>query len=463
MLKKIPPLLILLFFLIFLCNFFVLRAPVSSLPRDTETVLSSFSFDIPVVTNSKSTLLINLDVDAVVCAKNIDERLPIASLTKIMTAIIVLESVSDISKEKVYVKPELMRSLDGTGSSLSGIKAGENVTVEMLLHGLLITSGNDAALVLADYVGKGNVDSFVAAMNKKATELGCTDTHFTNPHGLDEDQHYSTAKDIATITKYAMKNFPVFEKITSMSTSTILGEKRYPLVTTNSMIDRARGGKYYYKYAKGIKTGYSSLAGKCLVSTAFNGQHSYMCVILGAFSDNSNENPAMDETKNLYQWAFENLDIKSVTNTGSPLGEVKLKLAWGKKKLGLCAVKDCRIVLPKDVMSSSLNCKIDVPDAVNAPVSSGQVLGKATLSYANFPVAVVGLTSAEDIKMSNILFALHVVTSFFYSIWFKLAMIFLLMFVIFLSFCRIRFGPRKKNVKQKKYSLGGNRGRRFKV
>ena len=159
----------------------------------------------------------------------------------------------------------------------------------------------------------------------------------------------------------------------------------------------------------------------------------------------------MIESRKLYQWAFDNLEIKSIANADSSLGETSLRLAWGKKKLSLHPVRDCRVMLPKDVLPSSLNCKLDVPDKINAPVTNDQILGKATLSYANCPVAVVGLTSGEDIKCSNILYVMYVLTSFFESVWFKLALVFFFILLIMM----VNFF-----VKKGRFRSTGRRGRR---
>ena len=307
MLKKFSLFLLLTSLVVFLFNFFFFDFSSLSADKSFSDGEKIMALDIPINVASKSVLLVNLDTDSVIFEKNTEEKLPIASLTKIITALVVLDKVKDL-ETKVSVKKEVVNSLYGTESSLSGIKIGEELSVLQLLHCLLIPSGNDAALVLSDYVGEGSIEKFVEMMNEKVAQLGCKNTHFMNPHGLDEEGHFSTAKDLATIAKYAMGN-SLFMEISSTSTSKILGEGRYPLVTTNSMIDRARGGKYFYKYAKGIKTGYSSKAGRCLVSMASNEKYSYLCVALGGFGE-KDENVAMIDSKNLYQWAFDNLQLR---------------------------------------------------------------------------------------------------------------------------------------------------------
>ena len=201
---------------------------------------SAAEFEIDFEPISKSLYLENLDTDTVVYTKAADEKRYPASTTKIMTYIITAEHVSDIQHTNVTIKSSTLHMLDGTGSSMAGLKAKETLSVYQLLHCLMIPSGNDAALVLADFIGEGDINKFVDMMNEKAKELGCENTHFANPHGLHDEKHYTTARDMAKIAKYAMK-LPYFMEICNTATSDCIGEDRY-LVTTNSMIDPVRGG-----------------------------------------------------------------------------------------------------------------------------------------------------------------------------------------------------------------------------
>ena len=425
----------------------------------TTLVLSSFftrSFTLNAMGQNigfdpkcSSLSLVSLDTGTTVYEKNANERLPMASLTKIMTAIITIEHMEKLPEREnteIKVKNEILRSLEGTGSSMSGLKAGEDRTVLQLLHCLLITSGNDAALILADFIGEGSVAKFVEMMNHKAKELGCNDTNFTNPHGLDSDNHYTTARDLVIMQKYAT-SLPFYTEITSTVTSKILGDKKPILVTSNFMIDKNRGGKYYYKYAKSGKTGSDSKAGKCLVSVLNNGKYSYLCVALGGFSDNSSDNLAMLETKALGEWAFNNLEMKKIASKDAPLGEIKVNLSWNKKRLLLSTNKDYSVMLPKDVLVSSIDCKLDIPKFINAPVSKGQKIGTATFSYANTVVATVDLLSGEDIKRSNILFTMYLLKSIFTSFWFKLLfgiLLILLVFYIMMFIKRNKYRKRRR-------------------
>ena len=396
-------------------------------------------------------LLHNLDSNCDIYSRNKTEKVYPASLTKIMNYIIVVENVQDLENTRVEIKKEIIDNLLGTGSSMSNLKAGESYSINQLLHCMMIKSGNDAALTLADYVGHGDIGNFVNMMNKKAEQLGCSNTHFVNPHGLYDENHYTTAEDLLKITKHAM-TLPNFVEITSKVTSDILGPGKYPLVTTNSMIDPVRGGKYYYKYAKGIKTGYESQAGRCLVSTAINNGYTYICIALGGFSEK--ENQAMLDSKNLYQWAFNNLSLKPIIDKNKPIGEVKLKFAWKKDSLQLLPAGDYSVMLPKSVLASSIDIKLNVPDEVNATVTVGQKIGTADLFYANNKVATIDVVSGENVNRNYFVFILYLLKVIFGSIWFKIAFFIFLGLVVFYIFSFFRYNKikrKRKTRKRKKY------------
>lgn len=407
----------------------------------TNIETNSANFNINFEPACESVLLINLDTDTTIYSKNAQKTMFPASLTKIMTFIVTVENTQDIMNTNVTVKKSLLNKLLGTGSSLSGIKANEILSVYQLLHCLMIRSGNDAALVLADLVGEGNIDKFVELMNKKAAEIGCTCTNFVNPHGLHDENHYTTAEDMAKITKYAM-NLPHFVEISSQVTSYILGRDRYPLVTTNSLTDPVRGGKYYCKFAKGIKTGSDTLSGKCLVSSASHNGYSYLCVAMGGFS--TEQNDAMLDAKALYEWAFKNLELKQVMKKEMPLGETKLKLAWRKDSVQFFPAKDCSVILPKGVAASSVNVKINKIDSVKAPIVPGQALGSATLSYANSDLASIDLVAADNIGRNNILYAIDLVKNVTKSILFKITIVTLLILAIFYTTYMLKINKNKR-------------------
>lgn len=408
------------------------------------------TFNIDFNTTTESITLINLDTDTPVYQKNPDVKRSPASITKIMTYIVVSEHVPDLEGTTVTVTNEILEILSGTGSSISGLAAGETLSVYQLLHCLMIPSGNDAALVLADYVGNHDVMAFVEMMNEKALELGCNNTHFMNPHGLYDPEHYTTANDMAKITTYAMK-LPHFSEITNETVSYILGDD-WPLVTTNSLIDPINGGSYYYKYAKGIKTGHLDEAGYCLVSTAVRGGYTYLCVAMGAPSIDIKTNGAMVDSKSLYIWAFDNLEIKTVISSEQPVREVDLEYAWNKDSILLVPAKDFSTVLPVNVEISSIDISTDVPESIKAPVEAGEKVGTATLSYANQPLATIDLVASESVERSQFLYSLSVFKNIVTSKWFIISVVIVVvLLVIYLILTMIYNNRGKKKRKVENY------------
>ncbi len=412
-------------------------------------------FDIDFETHCTALYLENIDTESVVYQKNENERRYPASTTKIMTYIITCENVADINKTNVKVKSSILHMLDGTGSSMAGLKEGETLTVYQLLNCMMIPSGNDAALVLADYIGKGDINKFVEMMNAKARELGCENTHFANPHGLNDPNHYTTVSDMAKIAKYAM-TLPEFVNITDTVTSDIIGDDRY-LVTTNSMIDPVRGGDLYYPYAKGIKTGSTGNdSGYCLVSTASKGGYTYLCVAYGApYEDEEGENyenGAMLDSISLYDWAFDNLSIKTVIDKNDLVKEIGLDFAWNKDTIQLSPSNSFSTILPDDVKIGSLERSYSLPERIDAPVKEGDVIGTVTLSYEDQPICTVDLIATENIDRSELLTALDGIKNVITSKWFLLA-VGIIAFLIMIYIIVVLVYKRKKSSQRpvKKY------------
>ena len=422
------------------------------------------SFSIGFDTSCAAIELVNLDTGTVVYQKNADERREPASLTKIMTYVVVSDQVKDLQGTNVTVSKDVVNRLLGTGSSMSNIRTGDVLTVYQLLNCMMVPSGNDAALVLADYAGGGSVDKFVELMNEKAKALGCTGTHFANPHGLHNDEHYTTASDLVKITRYAL-SLPYFMQVCSQTRYTYkpvggpdAGKQMPTLSTTNLLIDKnARGGEYYYQYAKGVKTGHTDEAGYCLVSTASADGYSYLCVALGAPSVDANgkeikKRGEMVDSANLYRWALTKLELKKVVGTDQSLGEVKLNYAWQKDSLLLTAEKSYSAILPKDVSESSIIINKTIPDHVDAPVKKGQVIGKATLKYADQTLATINLVASESVERSELLHMTDVIKSIFTSFWFLgIAALIILLVVVYIILTLV-YNRKKKNMRKvKKY------------
>ncbi len=372
---------------------------------------ASALYNSQVETETEIFYIASLDTGTVLFEKNSLKQTSPASLTKIVTAIVALENCEDLSTV-VTVKEESIRMLDGTGSSLAGIKVGEQITMQSLLYCLLISSANEAATIIADYIGGGDVSKFVGMMNDVAKRLGCTNTQFMNPHGLDEDGHYSCAQDMAKLTIHAM-TFPVFNEITSTSAyelpATNLQDAR-TIRSTNFMMSSGYK-EYYLPEAKGVKTGSTTKAGKCIVTTATKDGYSYIAVAMKApfydyDKDGVNENFAFMDTKKMLNWIFDNIKLKVVTDPSKIITVVDVKYAWNIDHVRLVPAEDCVALVPDTVNSDSVlvePVKDSLPAFVEAPIKKGDEVCEAVVSYAGEEIARIKLVAAEDIKSSIIL------------------------------------------------------------
>lgn len=301
--------------------------------------------------------------------KNADEKHLIASTTKLMTAIVALENSR--LDGMVKIKPEHCMV---EGSSMY-LKAGEKYTVKELLLGLLLASGNDAALALAEYVS-GDVKEFAALMNDKAKEIGMNDTSFSNPHGLDARAHYSTAMDMARLMLYCMQN-EEFCSLVSCYDAKIKGEY---YVNHNKLLKT-------YPGCVGGKTGFTAAAGRCLVSCAERNGMRYVCVTLSAPDD-------WNDHAKLYDYAFENFVLRDLSEEIS--FEVPV-ISGSKDSVSLTPDKPLKLFLNKN---EKIEYNAEIPIFIFAPVKIGETAGKICVIIKNNVVTEIPLVYAEDIVMA---------------------------------------------------------------
>ena len=369
------------------------------------TATCALDYGCDVETTSGAIYMECMDTGTVVFEKNADQTVYPASTTKIMTYIVVVENVGDIDNTRVEITESALETLDPE-SSVMGLKdhIGESFTVRDLLYGLLVPSGNDAALVLATYVGNGNIDAFVALMNNKAAELGCNATHFANPHGLYDPDHYSTARDMATITKYAMQKDGFME--ISNTVSYYPEGFIAPILTTNYMIDESQeGGKYYYEYTKGIKTGFTDEAGKCLITTAEKDGVTYLCIAMGAaYTYEENVNYAMLDSKELYEWAFAGIGVQTIYSTIDPVESIPIDNLSNREFLDLVPEREVKALLPLGYDETKITVDGNYPESVNAPIVKGDVIGEVKICYDGEEIDSVNLVAAETFESETFSF-----------------------------------------------------------
>lgn len=334
-----------------------------------------FAVKIParaeLAVSAKAAILMHADSGRVLYEKNADEHMLIASTTKIMTAIVVLEHCE--LDDLVEVDS---RSAGIEGSSMY-LKAGESYTVEDLLYGLLLVSGNDAASALALHVAD-SMEEFAELMNSKAAELGMTESSFKNAHGLDEEGHYSTARDMAKLAAYCMGNED-FARIAGTVSHTV-GEQT--LVNHNRLLRE-------YDGCLGLKTGYTMAAGRTLVTCAERDGARYVCVTL-------NDPDDWDDHKALYDWAFANYSFAEVIPAGL---SYEVPLISGAEMTAPAETEGAAYALIKN--GESFDMELELPAFAFAPISEGERAGRAVACSDGQEIASVRIVYSEDVEVDR--------------------------------------------------------------
>ncbi|MBR4116505.1 MAG: serine hydrolase [Clostridia bacterium] len=396
---------------------------------------------------AKAGMLVSLDTDEILYENNIDKKVYPASITKIMTAVLMLESDKWDPKAKVKINKACLDVVLGTGLSVSLLSEGEEFTQLDLLYTVLVSSYGDCTYLAAELFG-GSYDNFVKMMNDKAAELGLSGTHYSNPVGLHEEETYTTARDTYTLTKYALQ-YELFKTVTSTSRyrfTTTKGTQR-TLSTTNFLLDK--NTNYWYQYAGGVKTGYTDIAGRCLVSTASYNGYNYMCILFGCTNSPSKRYDFV-ETKELYRWAFNNFSYKEVADSDEPVCEIPVELSTETDFVPLYFKKPFVTILPNGADDSTLVMKNTfVSETVDAPIKKGDVLGYSEIYYAEKIIGKVDLVAGNDVEKSFWLSVVRHIENFFTSSYMKIIYIVIALVVVgFLLLCiYLNRGKKKRKVK----------------
>jgi len=328
--------------------------------------------ETPEITATSGAVIDCLD-GRILYEKNMNDKIYPASLTKILTAILVVENCE--MTDEVVVSKSAIANVQ-SGYLTANIKEGEILTIEQLLNLLLISSYNDVSNVLEEHVG-GDTESFAIMMNEKAKEIGCTNSNFMNSNGSHDANHYSTAHDLALIGKYAMQYNEIKE---------IVGKKTYELGETNQYTGEVR--KYtttnemllawsanYYKYSKGVKTGFTTPAGYCLMTYTEKNEIPLITVVLKSTTSDSR----YADSKAVIEYAYKNNTIRNVAEEGKTVQTLIIKNGTkDTKKLNAVLQNPIKAVIKKEDEDNRLEPKVEVYDKLKAPISKGQVIGKVT-------------------------------------------------------------------------------------
>ncbi len=394
--KFLYKLLIVFIFLIQICPLsFADDIEEETIDVSSEIEVSSQSGEIPDV-NSRSCVVLDRNSSMILYGKNEKNRVKMASTTKIMTAMIVLENSS------LDTTVEVSKKSAGTGGSRLGLKTGDKITIRDLLYGLMLCSGNDAAVCLAESVA-GSIPAFSDLMNAKAQELGLVNSHFESPHGLDSDGHYTTAYELALLSNYALKN-PTFLNIvgTKNYTITING---YPktLSNTNELLGNLNG-------VYGIKTGFTNGANRCLVTACKRGDMDIICVVLGADTKSFRTKDSVKLIEYTFK-TYEYFNIKDFVN--NYLADWKnTHPNYFSIDKGISHQLDIKISSNWDIPSSipiskelipNVEANISITPYFKAPVEKDAPLGKLIVSSQRNWIAEFDLLSNSSIRKNTVL------------------------------------------------------------
>ena len=379
--------------------------PVLAAPAPTHTV------------NAKAAILYEVNTDTILMEQDADMKLYPASTTKLMTALIALEYGNP--DDVVTVTNEAIDGLYELGSA-SYLLNGEQISFMDLMRYLLIGSGNDAANALAIHVS-GSVEGFVDLMNNKAQELGMTNTHFVNPHGLHNEEHYTSARDLLTLAKVVMENEIIADLVAQdelVLPVTNKHDRTTTKYTTNHLLTNKSTGEYYYEGAIGIKTGTTTPAGLCLVAGCVKGDYTYYSVVLGC-EKMEGRSLQFEETIKLFNWGAATWSQQVMLSSSQPIADVPVRLGDEKDTVVVRPSDNITAMLPNTFETDDLEMDYTLAEDVVAPVKAGDVLGELTVRYEDKEYQL-DLVAADDVERSTMLYVLDRVTAFFTSTTFKI-------------------------------------------
>ncbi|MBR4626375.1 MAG: D-alanyl-D-alanine carboxypeptidase [Ruminococcus sp.] len=427
---------------------------------------------------SESALLMSLDTNEVIYEKNPDSPQCPGTLVNIMTAVIVLENCRNLSEE-VTLDPIVYKHIydnlyDPEDLPMVELQDGDVLSVNDMLYCMMLTSSVEASETLANHVGKQlvaagkangmPVEAFVGAMNDKAKEIGMNSTVFTNANGMYDTAQYTTARDMATLTKYAL-NVPLFREIATAQSYTpvVPNPKNHPkqdawIWTHSNVMTDPTDNVYYYMGAKGIKTAKLEAAGRNIITTASRNGYTYLVVLMKApFKDEDGDNTFchIKDAKGLLDWAFDHFSNQVILAATTEIGERPVKLADSGDKSFIKAVpkEEVQKLWCDDVNINLIDNTKPVwyKDTFKAPIEKGEVIGELPIYYNGEVIATVELVAQYSIDRSKTKYNLEVAKRFHKSKWFsnaiKITVILSLMYILICVYAYVVFKSHKKPLK----------------
>ena len=425
------------------------RVILSTLLLFILTTFSITSYAAEKITiSSGAGLLIERSSDRILFEKNAYEIMYPASTTKILTAIVVLENaeldeLATVSKNALETIPN--------GYVTCNLQIGEELSVKDLMYALMVKSANDAAVVLAEHVG-GSVEGFADMMNQKAKEIGCKNTHFVNPNGIHDENHYTTAYDLYLMADYALsfEHTNEFRDFVSRTSYTLPATNLYPaddriFSTTNELIkinNNDRIDNYYYKNALGIKTGHTSQAGYCLVSSSSRDDLEFISVILDGGFDSRGLSERYTETIKLFNFGYDNFTLTKIKEANNIIDTIIVEKATKEtESLNLLIKDSITVINDKSTDVDKINPDIKLNENIIAPITKGDVLGTITYTVDDIDYTS-DLIAANDVEKFDITFELLVTGIFMLILGFLL--------LVSRELSRRNYRPKKKYKKRRK-------------
>lgn len=432
--KKLLQTLCLAFCMIFMLS--CLAVPASA--------AQSARYQLPFEPNAQAYLLVSLDTGEVIFEKDSHRQHYPSTLTKILTAYTAYKYVDDIDTTMVTAPRYIYDELYGLNSATADIRQGEVLSVKNLLYAMLLPSANEAASILADYLGNGSIENFCMMMNNEARKLGCTNTNFTSAHGLFSENHYTSAYDLYLMAKACWETPGFMDIVTSNSRQMPENVKHsapYHIQNINRMQNRSTD--YYRSYAKGIQVdtpNYSNFVTVCQK----NGEN-YILVVLGAQKTGEENRPVFITAAEIMDYFFETYSMRNANTLTYPVTDITVRYARDTDSLLLYADNEVMSILPNDADESSFQKIYNLPETVSAPVKAGDVIGTVDYYLAGQKVGTSQLVSHTDVERSGLLYLTGKLTEMFTSLYFRVVVaVTFTLIVIYLIYTYRRFKKHEK-------------------
>lgn len=410
-------------------------------------------YELPFDLNVASYILVSLDTGEVIFEKDADVQRTPASLTKMLTTYVAMKYVDDLDGTTVTQTTKHTDELYGMNSSTADIRSGETLTIRQLLYAMMLPSGNEAANMVEDYIAKGSRYNFSMLMNNEAKKLGCTNTNFSNPHGLFSENHYTTARDMYRIAKACYETPGFMDIATTVHYYMPANYRHADKYLISSTVKMQNPSSIYYRdYVKGIKTGSLPEADHNFVSVCEANGEKYILVVMGAeYVDvlgNELELPAFDATAAIMDYFFDEYSLKPANGLDAPVTEVAMKYVKGKDNLLLYPKSEVYSVLPNGVDESSFQKVFNLPKEVYAPINAGDTIGTVSYYIAGDLVGTTDLVAAESYERDTFIFLVEKLGEMVTSLYFKVVVVVTILLIAALLAFRCYIGKKYEKMQK---------------